>query len=135
MFQRTLVPAVISLMLATSAFAATHQVQQVGLTFVPDDLTIAVGDTVEWVHATASHSVTEGTDDLTPPIGSKLFDSPLSLAVPTFSFTFTQAGDVPYYCRPHRTLGMTGIIRVTQPTPAPYESTSMAWSGVKNLYR
>ena len=32
-----------------SASAATHTVDQVGFTFVPDDLTIDVGDTVEWV--------------------------------------------------------------------------------------
>ena len=124
----------IALALPAPLLAATHTVTQVGLTFSPDDLTIDVGDTVEWIWTVGIHTVTEGTDDNTPPIGDKLFDMPLEAATPTQSFTFTELGDVAYYCRPHRTFGMVAVIRVQAPTPTS-ELDSESWARVKILYR
>ena len=121
-------------LMPASVPAATHVVTQTGLTFVPDDLTIEVGDTVEWQWTAGIHTVTEGTDDLNPPLADKLFDEPFAMATPNPSFTFTEVGIVDYYCRPHRTFGMTAVIRVQSPTPAP-EVSSETWSRLKSLYR
>ena len=134
---KTLLPALaLALLLAAPSglLAATHVVTQSGLAFVPDDLTIEIGDTVEWQWTGGIHTVTEGTDDSNPPLGDKLFDEPLTSGNPNPSYTFTEAGDVDYYCRPHRTIGMVGVIRVQAATPAP-EIVSDSWSRVKTLYR
>ncbi len=94
----------------------THTVNQAGLTFVPDDISINVGDTVEWIWAGGIHTVTNGIDFADPNFGA-LFDAPLDAANPSFSFTFFTDGDVPYFCQPHLTLGMTGIVRIQDLTP------------------
>ena len=60
--------------------------------------------------------MTNGIDFADPDLGV-LFDAPLDAADPSFSYTFFSAGDVPYLCRPHFTFGMTGIVRVSGPTP------------------
>ena len=90
--------------------AATFQVQvgQGGQKFTPKDLTINVGDTVQWNWASNHHSVTSGT----PGNPSGLFDTGIQNVPFTFSFTFTTAGTVPYYCTPHGSLGMVGSIIV-----------------------
>lgn len=118
--------------LVSGADAATHTVNQVGLTFDPADITIDVGDTVEWVHSFGVHTVTNGTGPTDPLVGT-LFDAPLSGG--TFSYTFTTAGDVPYFCRPHFSLGMTGIVRVNPPTAAADDFETTSWSRLKTLYR
>jgi plastocyanin len=87
--------------------------------FQPKTMTVAVGDTVVWkVEGTMGHTVTSDTG---------VFDSgqdPLQEG-DTFSFTFTQPGTYPYYCRFHGGpggVGMSGTIVVEaaaqQPTPA-----------------
>lgn len=100
---------------AGPAFATIHVVTQSGLTFAPADLTIQVGDVVQWNRTTGSHTVTSGSSLADPQLGV-LFDAPLNSANPTFSYTFTTAGDVPYLCRPHADFGMTGIVRVDPPS-------------------
>ncbi len=134
MLHRAILGTLAGLILMGNGMAATHQVMQLGFTFVPDDLTIAVGDTVEWVWSSGFHTVTQGLDDLNPPVGAKLFDGPLDLANSTFTFTFMEAGDVDYYCRPHLIFDMIGIIRVQSVTPAP-DPDFFSWSRVKTLYR
>ncbi len=101
----------VAVILTVPAAATVHVVQQVGITFVPDDITITQGDTVRWVHGGQSHTVTSGTGAADPQVGA-LFDAPLDLAHPLFEFVFADAGDVPYFCRPHELMGMTGIVRV-----------------------
>ena len=105
-------------LLAGAAAAATHTVNQVNLTFDPDEITINVGDTVEWIWSSGIHTVTNGLDLADPDLGT-LFDEPLTAANPVVSYAFTAAGDVPYLCRPHVTLGMTGVVHVLDPTAAP----------------
>ena len=82
------------------AGAVTHTVNQTGLTFDPAQITIEVGDTVQWIWSTGSHTVTSGTDLNDPEVGV-LFDQPLNSSNPSFSHTFTQTGSQDYFCRPH----------------------------------
>lgn len=118
--------------LASAAGAAVHVVNQINNTFVPNDITIDVGDTVQWVHSSGSHTVTNGTGPTDPLVGT-LFDALLTTG--TFSYVFTVPGDVPYFCRPHVSLGMTGIVRVNPPTAAADGFEGASWSRVKTLYR
>jgi plastocyanin len=117
-----------------AALAVTHTVNQVNLTFVPDDLTIEVGDTVEWIWSAGGHTVTNGVHPDSADTGT-LFDEPLDVLNQTVSFTFMSEGDVPYFCRPHFILDMNGIIRVRQLTPVREPVEALTWSRVKDLYR
>lgn len=109
---------------AVPVTAATHVVNQSGFTFDPQDVTIQFGDTVQWVHAVGSHTVTEGTGG--GACAGCAFDSPLTAANPTYSVTFDAAfvaangrpGNVyDYYCQPHFGLGMVGSVTVQTPIP------------------
>ena len=100
-----------ALLVGAQAQAAVHIVNANGFAFDAADITIQVGDTVQWVNVAGVHTVTSGTGSTDPNSGA-LFNSPLSVANPTFEFTFNSPGDVPYYCAPHELFGMTGIVRV-----------------------
>ncbi len=110
---RHIVASFLLLALATAgpAVAATHIVQQSAFAFSPEVITINVGDTVTWQWSSFSHTVTSGTGAADPQVG-QLFDGPLSSFNPTFSHTFTAAGVVDYFCRPHELMGMTGVVVV-----------------------
>jgi len=105
------VPAILILLPLAASAQTTHEVDQVSISFSPNDLTIEAGDIVRWVWSAGSHTVTSGTGLADPDIGI-LFDAPLNSANTTFEFTFDTPGDYPYFCRPHVGLGMTGVIRV-----------------------
>jgi plastocyanin len=85
------------------------------LVFVPDEVTIKVGDSVTWVgNKGMPHNVVfdeeeapEGADlaalnheDMVNDEGSKVTSK------------FTKAGTYPYYCEPHRGAGMAGSVIV-----------------------
>jgi len=106
------------LVLPTAALAqTTHIVNQSSLTFSPNNIAINVGDTVQWVRSSSSHTVTSGTGTLDPDVGN-LFDAPLNSTTPTFEFTFNSAGDFDYFCRPHEFANMKGVIHVTDVSAA-----------------
>lgn len=69
----------------------------------PQNLTVKVGDSVEWdwIDTSAQHSVT--ADDGT-------FESCLQSSGSKFIVTFSSAGDFKYHCQIHS--GMTGDIKV-----------------------
>lgn len=91
--------------------AATKHTINVGPAnvFAPSNLTIKVGDTVEWVWKEDTHTVTEGTS-CTPKTGG--FNSGVQNTGFTFSRTFSTAGTIDYFCTPHCAVGMTGKITV-----------------------
>jgi len=65
----------------------------------PADITINVGDTVEWDNVdTAAHTVTSGSPADGP---SGIFDSSLLMADATYAFTFEDAGEYDYFCMVH----------------------------------
>jgi plastocyanin len=71
--------------------------------FKPKTITIAKGQAVTWKWVNGLHTVTfvKGT-----------YDKVLSKANPKRTRTFKSAGTFKYYCRYHRTLGMTGKVVV-----------------------
>ncbi len=120
---------VFSILWVTAASAqTTHTVELVGFTFVPDDLTIAVGDTVHWDWVSGgSHNVESGVVQGGIPTHDGNFTSgaPVFAPGPTFDVLFDQAfldahpitGDVyPYYCIVHiLAFDMSGTITVAGP--------------------
>lgn len=113
-----------------SAQAATHTVTQTGLTFVPANLTIETGDTVEWVWTAGFHTVTNGLSPSDPDVGT-LFDESLNSGATLVTYLFDASGVYPYFCRPHFGLGMTGVITVEDPVA----TEAAAWGEIKSLYR
>ena len=111
---------------STTMGPTTHMVM-VGpnnnLVFDPATLPIHVGDTVMWVWETPGHSVVSGTATMNPPAetpdgkfcspsDTNCDNPPLGNTGATYQHTFNTAGNFPYYCMPHGTLGMTGMIQV-----------------------
>ena len=76
--------------------------------FVPYEVTVAIGGEVTWSNDdTAAHTVTAGSAADGP---SGVFDSSLFMAGTTFSHTFEEAGEFPYFCMVHP--WMIGIVTV-----------------------
>lgn len=99
----------IGALFAMPVSAALHEVAVEALDFVPSEITVAQGDTVRWVWVTGSHTVTSGV----PCTADGLFDAPLNVSNPTFEHVFDgAAGDYPYFCVPHCSFGMTGMVQV-----------------------
>jgi len=96
-----------------SSRAATIQVQvgAGGLKFTPQNVTIHVGDTVQWTWAASGHSSTSGT----PGNPDGLWDSGIQNSGFVFTHTFTTAGTFNYFCSPHGLCcGMIGSVIVTE---------------------
>lgn len=75
-------------------------------TFDPATLTIEPGTTVRWVNDIARfHTVT-------PDGHTEWTGASLSAAGATFTHTFNNTGEFPYFCEPHQSQGMTGTITV-----------------------
>ncbi|MHB8670025.1 MAG: cell wall-binding repeat-containing protein [Acidimicrobiales bacterium] len=114
-----LAPLVVAILLGSSgaAGAATTAVSIVDDQFQPNQISVAVGDTVTWTdNGSNSHSVTSdsGSFDSNPNCGGG--GACLSKGQ-TFSFTFTQPGTYAYHCRIHGAaggVGMSGVVVVGQ---------------------
>ncbi len=79
-------------------------------TFLPAVISIDPGDTVRWVWEGSRHTVTSG-DPVTGNADGK-FGTGLEGTGFEFSFTFPNAGTYPYFCAPHREMGMVGKVTV-----------------------
>ena len=67
--------------------------------YLPQDITISTGDTVQWDNVdNAAHTVTGGSPSEGP---SGVFDSSLLMAGLDYSFTFNDAGSYDYFCMVH----------------------------------
>src|SRR5215208_4708162 len=63
--------------------------------FSPNPIQVSVGSTVTWTNNDAqAHTVNSGNS----PTQSGLFNSPIMAPQATFEYTFTEAGEVPYFC-------------------------------------
>ena len=102
--------------LTTLAISQDHTVNTVGATgFDPTDLTITVGETVQWINTGGSHNVNGTT--ATYPTNPESFGNAVSAGW-TFDHTFMTEGTYAYQCDPHVGNGMAGTITV-MPLPLP----------------
>lgn len=94
----------------TYVHAATHTVSNSGTTFTPDELTITVGDVVEW-DIGGSHNAVEVSEETWNANGSES-NGGFNVDFGGGEVTFDEAGTYYYVCEPHAGLGMKGIIIV-----------------------
>ena len=126
-----------SAILLTSSLASaqtTHFVSVDSNFFDPADLTICVGDTVQWDWVSGFHNVESGVGGVHD---GNFLSGPATFAPATFSVTFDQAfltanpmpnNVYPYYCIVHLGLNQVGSISV-----APASATSRNGSGLNPL--
>lgn len=101
---------------ATETAALTVEVAPDGrFRFSPESVEVGVGETVRWVWRSGGHNVVaastpDGSDWAgTPDAPDALYDAGYE-----YDHTFEVAGTYEYYCAPHKSLGMTGTVSVTQ---------------------
>ena len=99
--------------------AVEGDVTLVSLNFMPETLTVSVGDTVTWVNGESiTHTITSGTfsdvDETTGLRGSEaadgVFDEKLGEKGGTFSYTFETAGTFQYFCDIHDGMNATVVV-------------------------
>lgn len=90
------------------------------VTFAPDSVRIAVGETVRWDNTSLiAHTVTADPDEATLdgsvrlPESADPFNSGMMDAGESFSHTFTTPGVYKYFCIPHEGAQMNGVVVVT----------------------
>jgi plastocyanin len=89
-----------------------------GLNFNPSSVSINAGDSVKWTWVANGHTVTSGPSFCSPdnkfcaPSDTNCSSNPTMSNGATYTHTFTQAGDYPFFCRPHCGAGMLGDITV-----------------------
>jgi nitrite reductase (NO-forming) len=77
--------------------------------FQPNPVQVSTGTTVTWTNEDAQpHTVMSGA---TPPTPDGKFDSGIMAPAATFDFTFTEAGEYPYFCLLHP--NMVGSVSVS----------------------
>jgi plastocyanin len=81
--------------------------------YQPNPIQVSVGNTVTWTNNDSQpHTVTSGSNGQPDnKFNSSPNFNPLLNQVQTFSFTFTQAGDYPYFCMLHP--NMVGTVSVS----------------------
>lgn len=98
--------ATVAFALETASGGSVTEITLSGTSFSNDDVTINVGDRIRWVNSDgALHTVT-------PDGHTEWTGVTLDAADESFEHTFDTPGTYAYYCNPHRSQGMTGIIRV-----------------------
>jgi plastocyanin len=107
--------------LALAAPAATVKMSDTPPKFIPEKVSIKVGQSVEWINNAATlHSVdadptmVQSPKDVVLPPGAKPFDSGFMSPGATFEYTFKTPGVYKYTCVPHEKDGMRGEVDVTQ---------------------
>ena len=90
--------------------------------FVPEQITIKVGQTVEWVNddtampheVTTDPNVASDPSNVSIPAGTEPFDSRLITSGKSFRHQFTLPGLYRYACPPHENDGMLGEVTVSK---------------------
>lgn len=105
-----------------SSSQGENEVISIGLKFMPETITVPVGTTVTWTNdETIGHTITSGAwGDINESTGIRgsqsadgLFDhdlAPKGQEGDTFTFTFDEPGEYPYFCEPH--LAMNAMVIV-----------------------
>jgi plastocyanin len=100
--------------------AGTKVIQMTsGLKYEPVEITVNVGDTVQWKNVsimghtvTADPALAKQADHVALPTGATPFNSGNIGPGKTFAYTFTVPGTYKYFCIPHESMGMVGRVIV-----------------------
>jgi plastocyanin/DNA/RNA endonuclease YhcR with UshA esterase domain len=85
--------------------------------FSPQDITIEVGETVQWDNNSGGTHNVNGTTATYPGNAESFTSGGASSSAWSFSHTFNTAGTYDYRCDPHFGLGMFGTVTVQSPPP------------------
>lgn len=88
--------------------------------FLPDIVRAKPGDTIKFISASKGHN--SKSDENMLPEGAEAWASKVNK---DFEVTLTTEGTYGYYCTPHRTMGMVGLILVGDPS-SNYEAAKSA---------
>ncbi len=105
-----------------SITAMTHTVTLTNFEFTPSEITIDVGDTVQWNNNEGFHNVNScnvGETGCTTNAAESFSSGAAASAPWSYSHTFTQPGSNPYTCTVHAGFGMLGRVTVNAATTAP----------------
>ncbi len=102
------------LLLCSSAIGAQTMINVAPFSFTPADITISVGETVQWDNTSGTHNV-NGSQATYPGNPEDFFSGIAAIAPWTFSHTFNTPGQYNYQCDPHVGMGMIGSITVEAP--------------------
>ena len=89
----------------------THKVIAKGVVFEPKNITINVGDTVEWENKEGYHNVNGKTSHPRNKNNPESFGNKVGSGW-TYKFTFTKPGLYKYHCDPHLSADMVGTVKV-----------------------
>lgn len=98
----------LSLALFAHAHATTQTITVQDFKFTPNDVTIALGDTVKYVWLNGNHTTTSTTI----PSGAATWDHPMTSSSTTFIYVPTVLGVYNYRCTPHESMGHIGKFTV-----------------------
>ncbi|MEM9823755.1 MAG: lamin tail domain-containing protein [Bacteroidota bacterium] len=103
--------------------------------FDPSNITIFVGQTVEWTNTEGNHNV-NGSQTTFPTNPESFFSGPVTPAPWTFSYTFNTVGNYNYQCDQHVGLGMVGTVTVLPAPPDDIVITEILYNipGVGNNF-
>lgn len=92
----------------------TVRVGVVDNAFLPETVYLFAGDSVRWEHEPneAFHTVTSGRSSRPEDNPGALFDEESSDLKPIFVYRFVEPGGYPYFCRPHESMQMKGVVHV-----------------------
>ncbi len=82
-----------------------------GITFSPKTFTAVVGDTVNFVWGSGTHTTTSTS----VPTGAVTWNAPISSSHTSFQYVITKSGTYNYQCNFHVSMGMVGSFTVSAP--------------------
>ncbi len=95
--------------------------------FVPADITINVGETIQWECVSGSHNV-NGSQATYPTNPEDFINGTAAPAPWTFAHTFNTVGAYDYRCDPHFGSGMVGTVTVVEPVTADLVITEIMYN-------
>jgi len=98
-----------------------YTIDVLGLQFSPKNMTINLGETVQWINVSGGNHNVNGTHDAYPENPIEFFSGAPSNENWVFTFTFDIPGIYKYKCDLHSALGMNGTIEVL-----PMEAASLS---------
>lgn len=94
------------------------------MVYIPDLLQVNVGDTVKFVNADRGHN--SQCDEEGAPEGGTLWNGKINEEV---EVTVEVEGTYTYYCKPHRSAGMVGVLLVGDPSVNYEEAKNQRFRG------
>ncbi|HKR05110.1 MAG TPA: T9SS type A sorting domain-containing protein [Bacteroidia bacterium] len=101
--------------LSVQGKATKHMIMTEDFFFSPTDLSVVVGDTIQWMWGSGNHTTTSTS----VPSGAATWDQLINNASMTFDYVVLVPGTYQYQCTFHISMGMVGEFTASNPTGIP----------------